>query len=272
MPAYFFLQPTTYNNSMNVTYANHTYPLTTTYPLFFALAAYDISLMHSFNPATYTGGRDAAKVIYPTNEIYVTSAILWEHAYDNVTSGTGYYVEEWDFGVAGNGNLVGMCVTRASYDDLNACGTLRFPTPAARGQDPLNCTGSLPSGIDQLYYVTNSTIDAILSDTLGAVNIRGFTSEGVGVALSFNGTFWANSTALSQLGVQDEHATAPAISTDVWLNKPTDTVAASSTGTKPTTKPTGKSNAAIRVGVRRLGMITRVLLLLFGGVLGAALT
>jgi len=167
---------------------------------------------------------------------------------------------------------VGMCVTRASYDDLNACGTLRFPTPAARGQDPLNCTGSLPSGIDQLYYVTNSTIDAILSDTLGAVNIRGFTSEGVGVALSFNGTFWANSTALSQLGVQDEHATAPAISTDVWLNKPTDTVAASSTGTKPTTKPTGKSNAAIRVGVRRLGMITRVLLLLFGGVLGAALT
>ena len=153
MPAYFFLQPTTYNNSMNITYANHTYPLTTTYPPFFALAAYDIPLMHSFNPTTYTGDRDTAKVIYPTNEIYVTSAILWEHAYDNVTSGTGYYVEEWDFGVAGNGNLAGTCATRASYDDLNACGTLRFPTPAARGQDPLNCTGSLPSGIDQLYIL-----------------------------------------------------------------------------------------------------------------------
>jgi len=43
--------------------------------LFFALAAYDISLLHFFDPATYAGSFDASRVIHPRNEIYVTSAI-----------------------------------------------------------------------------------------------------------------------------------------------------------------------------------------------------
>jgi hypothetical protein len=85
----------------------------------------------------------------------------------------GYYVEEWDFGVAENGSLTGSCTTDTFHDGLNACGTLRFPTAAASGGDPLNCTGSSPSNIDQPYHAIHSTIDAALSDASGAVTIRG---------------------------------------------------------------------------------------------------
>jgi len=263
IPAYFFLQPTTYNSSTNITISNVTYPLTTTYPLFFALAAYNISLLHSFNPQTYKGDNHASQVIFPTNEIYVTSAIQFQHAFDNETTGFGYYVEEWDVSVASNGSLTGSCTTGASYDNLNACGTLMFPT----GQDPLNCTGSLLPNFKQLYDVVNSTLEATLSDTSAVVNIRGFTSDGVGVALNFNGTFWTNSTAFSQLGVQDEHAVAPATSSNVWLYKPTSTVNPSK-GAKSSTKPTTKPNAATRVEARHLGVLGGALLLVSIGVLG----
>jgi hypothetical protein len=55
-----------------------------------------------------------------------------------------------------------------------------------------------------VYDVKDSAINATLSDS-GAVTIHGVTSDGANVALIFNSTFWANSTAFSQLGVQDEH-------------------------------------------------------------------
>ncbi|KIM89345.1 hypothetical protein PILCRDRAFT_222000 [Piloderma croceum F 1598] len=57
-------------------------------------------------------------------------------------------------------------------------------------------TGSLLSNFKQLYDVVNSTIEATLSDSSAVVNIRGFTSNGVGVALDFNGTFWSRRGSL----------------------------------------------------------------------------
>jgi hypothetical protein len=189
MPAYFLLQPATYKSSTHATY-----------PPFFALAAYNSSLLNSFNPAAYTGGNNASafKVVDPTNEIYITSAIQWQAASQNGTTGFGYYVEEWDFGVAANGSLTGSCTIDALEDNLNVCGTLQFPIST---QNPLNCTGSLLPNFARLYDVENSTIDAALSDTSGAVTIQGVTDDSVGIVVSFNGTFWVNSTAFSQLGV-----------------------------------------------------------------------
>jgi hypothetical protein len=118
----------------------------------------------------------------------------------------------------------------------------------------------------QLHRVFNSTIDATLSNDSGSVTIRGITANSVGVVLSFNGTFWPNSTAFSRLGIQEEHAVAPATSSNVWLYKPTSTVGASK-GTKQTTKP----NAATRVEAMQFGVFEGVLLSLFWGVLGAML-
>jgi hypothetical protein len=231
MPAYFFLQPATYNSSTNITY-----------PPFFALATYNASLLNLFGPASYTGGNSTFEVVDPTNDIYITSAIQWQAESQTSTTGFGYYVEEWDFEVAANGSLIGSCTINTLQDDVNICGTLQFPL---HFQDPLNCTGSLLPNFVRLYNVENSTIDATLSDTSGAVTIRGVTEDSVGIAMSFNGTFWANSTAFSQLGAQDEHAVGPATSTSVWLYKPTTTAGAK------TSKPMNP-NAATRVEVGRL--------------------
>ena len=252
MAAYFLLQPATYNDTTKITY-----------PPFFALAAYNSSLLDAFDQATYSGNSTAIKVIDPTNEVYITSAIQWQHSDQNWVTGSGYYVEEWDFGVAANGSLTGSCTIDEFDDTLNACGTLKFPTGV---NDPFNCTGSLPTNFATLYDIENSTVDATLSDNSGVVSIRGITPNGVHVVMNFSGTFWPNSTAFSQLGIQDEHAVAPATSTNVWLYKPTSTAGASK-GTKQTTKP----NAATRVEAMQFGVYGRVFLLLFFGVLGAEL-
>jgi hypothetical protein len=252
MAAYFLLQPATYNDTTKITY-----------PPFFALAAYNSSLLNAFDQATYSGNLTAIKVIDPTNEVYITSAIQWQHSDQNWVTGSGYYVEEWDFGAAANGSLTGSCTIDEFNDTLNACGTLKFPTGV---NDPFNCTGSLPTNFATLYDIENSTVDATLSDDSGVVSIRGITPNGVHVVMNFSGTFWPNSTAFSQLGIQDEHAVAPATSTNVWLYKPTSTAGASK-GTKQTTKP----NAATCVEATQVGVYGRVFLLLFFGVLGAEL-
>ena len=223
---------------------------------FFALAAYNSSLLNAFNPATYSGNSTAINVIDPTNEVYITSAIQWQHSDQNWITGSGYYVEEWDFDVSANGSLTGSCTIDEDDDTLNACGTLKFPTGF---NDPFNCTGSFPTNFATLYDIENSTVDATLGDDSGAVSIRGITPNGVHAVLNFSGTFWPNSTAFSQLGIQEEHAVAPATSTNVWLYKPTSTAGASK-GTKQTTKP----NAATRVEAMQFGLYGRAFLSLFG--------
>jgi len=248
MPAYFLLQPATYNSSTH-----------TTYPPFFALAAYNSLLLNSFDPATYSGNSTAIKGVNPANEIYITSAIQWQDSNQNWTTGSGYYVEEWDFGVATNGSLTGSCTVAQVDELLNACGFLNFPVGSG---NPLSCTPISTGGLNNQYELENSTVDAALSDTSGTVTIRGVSTNSVGVVLSFNGTFWANSTAFSKLGAQDEHAGAPATATSVWLYKPTSTAGASKTTTP---------NAAMLLEARRSVVFGGVFMALSLGLLGVVL-
>jgi len=247
MPAYFFLQPATYNSSTH-----------TTYPPFFALAAYNSLLLNSFDIATYSGNSTAIKAVNPANYIYITSAIQWQDSKQNWATGLGYYVEEWDFGVTANGSLTGSCTVAQADELLNACGFLNFPV----NDDPLSCTSLSTGGLSSQYDLESSTIDAALTDTSGAVTIRGITTNSVDVVLSFNGTFWANSTTFSQLGAQGEHAGAPATMTGVWLYKPTGTA-----GVSKTTTP----NAAMQVQAKWFVVLGGVFVPLSLRLLGAML-
>ena len=113
LPAYFLLQPATYNIIENVTY-----------PPFFVLASYSSSFIKCFNPVTYRGDKDRDNI----NNVYITSAIQWQDESLEQGSNLSYYIDEWELSVAADGSLAGSCeMTDTAHMNPDTCVSLNFP-------------------------------------------------------------------------------------------------------------------------------------------------